>query len=43
MGAPYLARILQLQKKSKEAAIKGNFAASKKFAAEARALQQKKK
>jgi len=43
MGAPYLARIMQLQNQSKKAAMKGDFAASKKFAAEARALQQKKK
>jgi len=43
MGAPYLARIMQLQAKSKQAAMKGDFDASKKLAAEARALQQKNK
>ena len=43
MGAPYLARIMQLQAKSKQAAIKGDFAASKKFADEARDLQKKNK
>ena len=43
MGAPYLARIMQLQKQAKQAAIKGNFAEAKKLAAEARTLQQKKK
>ena len=40
MGAPYLARIMQLQNEAKTAAVKGNFAESKRLAAEVLKLQQ---
>jgi|21_taG_2_1085346.scaffolds.fasta_scaffold37043_3 hypothetical protein len=36
-------KLMALQKKAKEAAVRGDFAAAKKYAAEVRKLQQKKK
>ena len=36
-------KLLSLQRKAKEAAMRGDFDAAKKFAAEASKLQQKKK